>query len=129
MPGIKKEKDVILQLLIESVNEYEDYEVPVTLNVNGTLVSGTLQSAEDYFKEMLEVFDEDSDADKHVYEQLKKATDQLKSGEEPEINYIHVKDAKMFDESGGAAPSKGEVTWRGKLHEVDGFFIGKLKES
>ncbi|WP_147804075.1 gas vesicle accessory protein GvpU [Alkalicoccus halolimnae] len=129
MTGIKKEKDVILQLLIETVNEYDDYDVPITLNVNGAIVSGTLLSAEAYFKEALEMFDDDTEADNHIYEKLEKATEQLTSGEEPEINYIHLKDAKMFDASGSAVPSKGSVMWRGKLKEVDGFFVGKLKES
>lgn len=129
MAGIKKEKDVILELMIEAVNDHDDYEIPVTLNVNGTMVSGDLVSAEFYFQEMLSTFSDDTDGDKFIYDQLKKATTQLESGDEPEINYVHMRGAKMFDESGKAIPSKGEVLWRGKMKEVDGFFVGKVKES
>ncbi|SDN73733.1 gas vesicle accessory protein GvpU [Alkalicoccus daliensis] len=129
MAGSNKEKDVILQLMIESVNEHEDYEIPITLNVHGTLVSGNLVSAEYYFQELMEAFSEDNDADKQIYDKLEKATHHLESGEEPGINYVHMKEAKMFDESGTAIPSKGNVLWRGKMKEVDGFFIGKVKES
>lgn len=129
MAGSNKEKDVILQLMIESVNEHEDYEIPITLNVHGTLVSGNLISAGYYFQELMETFSEDTEADKQIYNKLEKASQHLEAGEEPGINYVHMKEAKMFDESGTAIPSKGDVLWRGKMKEVDGFFIGKVKES
>ncbi|MFC4735072.1 gas vesicle accessory protein GvpU [Bacillus daqingensis] len=129
MPGIKNEKDVILQMMIEACNDNEDYTLPVTVNVNGSIISGDLIGAERYFTEFKEAFDTDLDADKGIYESLEKAAEKLSSGEEPEINYIHIADAKLFDESGTALPSKGAVLWRGKLKEVDGFFLGKVKES
>lgn len=129
MPGTKNEKDVILELMVEAVNDHDDYEIPITLNVNGTIVSGNLISAEYYFQELMSSFSEDTDADQFIYDKLKKATNQLESGDEPEINYVHMVEAKMFDESGTAIPSKGGVLWRGKMKEVDGFFIGKVKES
>ncbi|SFE92600.1 gas vesicle accessory protein GvpU [Alteribacillus iranensis] len=126
--GNKLEKDSILQLLIETVNAQDDYFLDITLNVNGTHVSGTMIPASDYLSELANEFTDD-ETESSIHEQLVRASESLDSNSHTEANYIHLKEANLFSESGASFPSKGSVLWRGRLSEVDGFFLGKIKES
>ncbi|MCE7793260.1 gas vesicle protein GvpU [Salipaludibacillus sp. CUR1] len=121
----KQEVDPILQLLTEKANT-EEYSAGITLNVKGSVVTGTVISAAEYLEEMSGQFSEEDDGENAIREQLEEAADSLKEEESPATNYVHLKNAKLFSESGKSLPSKGAVLWRGKLTEIDGFFLGKV---
>ncbi|MGJ9383099.1 gas vesicle protein GvpU [Salipaludibacillus neizhouensis] len=117
--------DNILQLLTETANT-KDYTVDITLNVKGSVVTGTVVSAMTYLEEIAGEFSEENDIEQTIYEKLMEAASNLKDEEAPETNYVHLKDAKLFSESGKSLPSNGSVLWRGKLSDIDGFFLGKI---
>ncbi len=39
------------------------------------------------------------------------------------------KETKVYCGDSKPTPSKGDILWRGKLNEVDGFFLGKIFDS
>ncbi|WP_280768084.1 gas vesicle accessory protein GvpU [Salipaludibacillus daqingensis] len=122
---VRPEVDSVLQLLTETTNT-ENYSVDMTLNVKGTLVTGTVISTIEYLTSLADEFSEENEVEKNIYQKLTEAVASLEEEQEPEVNYVHMKDAKMFSESGKSLPSKGSVLWRGKLSDVDGFFLGKV---
>ncbi|CAM3841538.1 gas vesicle accessory protein GvpU [Alkalicoccus chagannorensis] len=129
MPGIVKEKDVILQLMIDAVNESSDYEIAVTLNTGGLLISGTLAGVSDYFEELKKEFEGGHEQDEHIRSQLDRALERLDAASDSDISYIHLKGARIYDPSGNAVPNTDTVLWRGQLKEVDGFFLGALERT
>ncbi|MBP0716154.1 hypothetical protein J8I33_22850 [Burkholderia sp. AcTa6-5] len=44
----------------------------------------------------------------------------------PPPQYIHIKGARFFSNSGNPIPGNGGVWWRGRISEVDGFCLGEL---
>ncbi|PKR79148.1 gas vesicle protein GvpU [Halalkalibacillus sediminis] len=119
--------DALLEQIINQVHSGE-LSVDVSLNVNGTLVTGTIISASEYLDTVAGYFSGKSDAEKKMKEKLSQGKEQLDNQRETEINFIHLKDANFFDEKGNALPSEGGVLWRGKLTQVDGYFLGKIKK-
>lgn len=49
--------------------------------------------------------------------------------EESEIiyEYIHLSDAKIFSPGQAPIPTNKAIYWRGRISEVDGFFLGMLQ--
>jgi hypothetical protein len=46
-----------------------------------------------------------------------------------EVNFIHLKNTKVYCGDDKPTPSEGKIFWRGKLSEVDGFFLGRISDS
>ena len=44
-------------------------------------------------------------------------------------SYIHLKEAQFFFGADRPIPTEGGVLWRGRLSEVDGFSMGRMKTS
>ncbi|PYZ94627.1 gas vesicle protein GvpU [Salipaludibacillus keqinensis] len=117
--------DTVLQLLIETANT-KNYSFDITLNVKGTVVTGTVIAAKDYLEKLSKEFSQEDEVEKEINDKLQSAVDALEEEEEPSANYVHLEEAKLFSESGKSLPSEGSVLWRGKLNDVDGFFLGKV---
>lgn len=128
-------RDWFLQSLIDLVNGRE-IEIGLTLQVGGFLVSGLLVSGHQYFKgfgaEFARTFD-----DPELTEDIQRAyarwggiyTAPKGVGETfTKVHFVHLKNARFFNTAGEPVPSNMSVWWRGRVSEIDGFFLGMLSE-
>ena len=118
--------DSALQALVFMVNNH-NYEINITLNVNGVIISGKLCSGKEYFNEIGEAFKQNAKIEKP--EKMKEILDiskQIGNMLYTENNidqpppYIHLKDAIFF----GKKNTSQHFLWRGKLSDVNGFHLG-----
>ncbi|RIO47886.1 gas vesicle protein GvpU, partial [Staphylococcus hominis] len=86
-------KDGMLESFVEATNE-NGFALDISLLVNGSIVSGTLVSAEDYYKSLSESFTDGNDVAKEFSEQFSDASESAKSSEGG-ANFIHLKDARV----------------------------------
>jgi hypothetical protein len=104
-----KNVDIILKSFVMIYNKDKKQEsIKITLNVQGIIISGEICSVQEY---LMEMFD---DEEVFISEEV----------EEPK--HIHLKNAQIFVPGNPPLPSKDGVYWRGKLADVNGFYIGKL---
>lgn len=120
-------KDGILEAFVSQANE-NGFALDISLLVEGAIVSGTLVSAEDYYKALIESFKEGNDVAKEFSEQFAEASKSSKSAEGG-ANFIHLKEARIFLNGSNPIPSEGTTLWRGRLTEVDSFFLGRITEA
>ncbi|ADC49583.1 gas vesicle protein U [Alkalihalophilus pseudofirmus OF4] len=118
-------QDSILEYFVHAANKH-DFSLNITLNVGGAMVTGTMISAKEYFSLLSEKFEGGNDISNHLSEQLKQAGESAKGDEETPASFIHLNEAQVYCGDREPTPSEGEVLWRGKLSEVDGFFLGKI---
>lgn len=121
-------KDSILEFFVQAANKH-DFSLDITLNVNGAVITGTLVSAKDYFNALSETFEGGNEVAQKLSEQLEKAGEAAQSNDDSEAHFIHMKETKVYCGDSKPTPSKGDILWRGKLSEVDGFFLGKIFDS
>lgn len=121
-------KDGLLELLVQAANQH-DFSLDITLNVNGAVITGTLISAKEYFTELSGMFEDGDEVAQALSEQLEQAGQAAESDDRSEASFIHMKETKVYCGDSKPTPSKGDILWRGKLNEVDGFFLGKIFDS
>jgi len=121
-------KDNILEFFVKAANIH-DFSLDITLNVKGAVITGTIVSAKEYFETLSEIFDDGNEVAQKLSEQLSRAGESAHSDGSSEANFIHMKETKVYCGDSKSTPSKGEILWRGKLSEVDGFFLGKIYDS
>jgi len=121
-------KDNILEVFTTAVNKY-DFSLDITLNVKGAVITGTMISAKEYFESLSEVFEEGNDIAQTLSGQLSQAGEAAENSNDSEANFIHMQNTKVYCGDTKPTPSQGEVLWRGKMNEVDGFFLGKIHDS
>lgn len=110
-------------------------DMGITLNVHGSVISGNLISGKKYLAEMATKFSELAEG-KDFYKTLENffsgylpiydATSEDEEGVPVDINYIHLRNAKVFSPGGSIPTGKGEL-WRGRLDAVNGFTFGQLQ--
>ncbi|SHN23245.1 gas vesicle accessory protein GvpU [Gracilibacillus kekensis] len=120
--------DTILGFFVQATNKH-DFNLDITLNVNGALVSGTTISAQEYFEELSEAFEDGNEISKKISEQLVQASEEAETNTNESASFIHLKSTKVYCGDSKSTPSKGNILWRGKLSDIDGFFLGKIAES
>lgn len=143
----RKRLDSVDWFLTNLVNLANDAGVGIgiTLNVGGTIISGTLVSGADYFKgfadQMASAFQ-----DKEVSESIRKSYSEYadlypkrkldENGDDvggeretPTPSYIHLQNAKFFANGQATIPGEDGLWWRGRLSAVDGFSLGGLSTS
>lgn len=133
------DRDYFLQYLIGLANDSTKSWIPVTLSVNGMLVSGTLASAKEYFAEMAEtisttVYGLDV-KDVGVKDAKAKFADHILAFAPPsdgsasftDANYVHVRNAKFFAASGEPLNIMSSLIWRGRITAVNGWNYGRLE--
>lgn len=136
---IETKLDVYLQELVNMING-TTVEFPITIYVNGAILSGHLTSGHNYFdglKEQYRIFfnslDKDNQKIEPLLDDLTAARQNYLVDTETKYNmplpvYIHLRDAKCF--TPGQRPMTDEgLWWRGKLSSVDGFHFGKLEQT
>jgi hypothetical protein len=110
-------------------------EMPITLMLNGLIISGILISSDEYFKLFADGIIKEI-IDKHIESGKIKAPSKddenqsEASGEEEtdEINtkFIHLKDAQIFTPGQNPVPNNVKMLWRGKISSVDGYWLGSM---
>ena len=121
-------KDNILEFFVKAANLH-DFSLDITLNVKGAVITGTMVPAKEYFDTLSEIFEDGNEVAQKLSEQLSRAGESALSDGGSEANFIHMKETKVYCGDSKSTPSKGEILWRGKLSEVDGFFLGKIYDS
>lgn len=121
-------KDSILEFFVQASNKH-DFQLDITLNVSGAVITGTLVSAKEYFDSLSETFEDGSEVAQKLSEELAKAGESVDENQGSEAHFIHLKNTKVYCGDSKPTPSKGKIMWRGKISEVDGFFLGKIAES
>ncbi|ULT55703.1 gas vesicle protein GvpU [Neobacillus drentensis] len=121
-------KDNILEFFVQAANKH-NFSLDITLNVNGSVITGTIISAKEYFDTLSEIFKDGDDIAIMLSEQLSNAGKSTQSDIDSEANFIHMKETKVYCGDSKPTPSKGDILWRGKLTEVNGFFLGKIYEN
>ncbi|WP_196482435.1 gas vesicle accessory protein GvpU [Burkholderia pseudomultivorans] len=128
--------DWFLQSLVSIVNRTPG-TFGITLNVDGQLISGQLVGGKQYFEGFADAFAgalNDVDGAEGVRSFLA-SHGNIYSDEDdapndiPPPQFIHVKGARFFSNSGNPIPGNGGVWWRGRISEVDGFCLGELSAS
>ena len=124
-----QETDLILDTLVGMT--IHRVELPVTLNVKGTIVTGIAVSLEQYLEGVAKEFEsatgspEITSAFAQGFRNIKNMVpSQANSddGARTPLRYIHLKNAK-FVVGNNLIPSSS-VYWRGRLDQIDGFYLG-----
>ncbi|MGP1909674.1 gas vesicle accessory protein GvpU [Metabacillus sp. JX24] len=121
-------KDSVLEFFVGASNKH-GFALDITLNVNGAVVSGTMISAKEYFDTLSETFEDGSEVAQNLSEQLSRASESIEENGSGEAHFIHLKNTKVYIGDSKSTPSKGQIIWRGKLSEVNGFFLGKISDA
>ncbi|PLR66646.1 gas vesicle accessory protein GvpU [Bacillus sp. UMB0893] len=121
-------KDSVLEFFVKASNKHA-FSLDITLNVKGSVISGTMVSAKEYFDALSETFEDGSEIAQELSEQLSIASESVESNGDAEAHFIHLKNTKVYIGDSKSTPSKGQILWRGKLKEIDGFFLGKISET
>jgi hypothetical protein len=129
--------DYTLQVFTHLANAY-GMSFFVTLSVGGSLISGRIISRDEYMKSLTDSLREDISKwrdeakeflESRIFEPMTRPLD--KEGEGYEVKktqYIHLKDARVFNTAGRPIPSGADgFLWRGRISSVDGFSMGKLE--
>jgi hypothetical protein len=126
------QKDWFLQFLVNTANKSQ-FELEITLNVGGFLVSGRLAGVRQYFADFGSDFATSFDAGKgseEIKATFRKIGDECSCVSQAEPtespSYIHLKDARFFDAQGNSIQGNRGVWWRGRISEVQGFVPGTL---
>ncbi|MCP3026950.1 gas vesicle accessory protein GvpU [Halobacillus sp. A5] len=117
--------DDVLVTFVKAANNH-DFSLDITLNIKGALVSGTTISAEEYLDGISHKFEEGNDVSQAISEKLAEASESAKEESNGDVSFIHLKNAQVFNGDSEPTPSDGEFQWRGKIDEVDGFFLGRI---
>lgn len=129
------DRDFLLQLLASMVNT-NGTEFPLTLSINGMLVTGKLIGIEDYFSLMADalsdsIFGDDNSEHKASFRAQTIGLCPSKAAlEEPpsakKINFIHLKETKVFNAAGQSMNISTSLVWRGRISEVKGWSCGRF---
>lgn len=120
--------DVTLSVLVKLAN-HQGTELPIRLTVSAGVISGTLIGGGTYFREIADVVagegnevEEDSLAGglASIGEEYERRARE-ESPDERGTAYIHLRDAELYDASGG---SLHIGWWRGRLTSVSGWSVG-----
>ncbi|UOQ44142.1 gas vesicle protein GvpU [Halobacillus salinarum] len=117
--------DDLLLTFVKAANQH-DFSLDITLNINGALISGTTISAQRYLESLSNVFEEGNEVSQAIGEKLSASSQSAKENGEDTAAFIHLKNAQVYNGDSQPTPSDSEFHWRGKIEEVDGFFLGKI---
>jgi|CXWL01.1.fsa_nt_gi hypothetical protein len=122
------EADWFLQYLIGHVNKDPDLNIPLTLLVGGSCVTGRAISGPEYFKLLGNTILGKDGEGASLFQPL---IDQMYPPDFADrdidsIGYIHLKDARVFQGSVQIPANFRGNLWRGKLTAVDGLIFGEL---
>jgi hypothetical protein len=128
------ERDWFLALLVDHVNE-RGGEIPLTVTVGGSVVTGTLIGVGEYYErtaeDLAEVFPSRADAITAALNQagaesvdaVKRHKEQVRKGEtELETpHFLHLRDVRYLS----AGPRTQASLWRARIDDIAGFSLGE----
>lgn len=129
-----------LQFLVQLVNN-ADIEFGLTVTVGGLIVSGRLASLSNYFKDFSDAFadgldfEEPSGDDSEARESIREmmalpARVAKKSSKSRELapRHLHLRNPSFRSGQAVITPNSpmGSSWWRGRLSEIDGYFLGEI---
>lgn len=117
-------------------------ESPITLLVNGSIITGKLIGVSEYFdiyanelpyvantqeelKYISQMKEAYSEVGKETAKEIKENYNTNKAIAIRNINYIHLKEARFVIEN-SLVPRRNPFLWRGKISDVNGFTFGIL---
>ncbi|WHY93738.1 gas vesicle accessory protein GvpU [Neobacillus cucumis] len=130
-------RDVFLQSLVFLANNPETkLEMGITLNLAGSIVSGTLIGDSTYFELIKEKMNSSLNERESSFmtSVINRLTDEINKNEEDSedsgliSNFIHLKDAKFYTPGNNNPLITVGALWRGKLADVVGFTFGNLSQ-
>ena len=138
-PSDKPSPDPLLAVFVRSINQFPEYEIGVTLHVNGLIISGVMISMTSYFERLASwLRNAGAEGYAEVFDWLHQETtfpsrDGAPSESDEEMSdpgstaFIHLRDANAWGPDG--AHSLAPVIWRGRLDHVSGWSIGTFSGS
>lgn len=125
--------DSILAFLCHVAQRVDGFNMSVTLDVHGTIISGDLIGRNHWFELLAERLSEAGESGGHVGEFIAETgthtSEELEAGA-VEDYFIHLSNAYRAVES-GTHPTAGQDTgllWRGRVGSVDGWSLGYLTD-
>lgn len=134
MAESKHNGDWVLRRLASMVNRLPDtirMEIPITLTVQGLVITGVLVSRGEYHRETAKQISdwfsefEDNQQSRITKEVQQAFDDSLKTAQEDD--YFHLRAARICHPS-SLSPLQVDVLWRGKISSVDGFWLAEAAE-
>ncbi|RWZ51351.1 gas vesicle protein GvpU [Halobacillus fulvus] len=116
--------DDLLLTFIKAANQ-KNFSLDITLNVKGALITGTTVSAHKYLDSVSHYFEDGNETSQAISEKLANASQSAKENSSQEVKFVHLKNAQVFN-GGEPTPSEGSFYWRGKVEDIDGFFLGRI---
>ena len=129
----------LLKIFAGIINPSDKGEIPLTLNVRGTIVSGLMIGMKPYYEQIGKIFVDaiNSSSRKHASvakEEFKMVFDKIKEPPslkeleeaEYEFNHIFMRNTKIYN-GAQVIPSTGTTYLIGKIESVDGFFLGMIQ--
>lgn len=108
--------DSVLQGFVNYANLFNTDDLPITLTVNGQIITGRLISEQRYHQGLKKTFGAKEDFPLELEHLTTPA------------EYIHLKDARFMTSDGSTFPiHKSGYLWRGKLSAVDSFVLMQVK--
>jgi hypothetical protein len=133
--GASLSVDPMLEMLVSSAEEL-DFSLGITLTIHGLLISGNIISLQKYLEGIAQGLESATGNQKIgqiLAESIRNASQEdsetrREQGLEelPPRQYIHLSDARFRFGTSVVPPETG-VYWRGRLDEVDGFFLGIIQ--
>lgn len=122
--------DAVLELFVKAIDKVDLFEMGITLNVKGLVITGKLISKNAYLKGVASTFEgsgEIGDVFSDMFTELADKQKDLNKVESTEdqtniVYGVHLTDAKIFN--GDSVYNVGY--WRGQLSSVDGFSFGAM---
>ncbi|MED3571953.1 gas vesicle accessory protein GvpU [Cytobacillus praedii] len=132
------EDGILLSLIFMTDEQFYSLEASITLNIRGSIISGTLISRDKYYDLLAkELESSGSETAKRISDHLMDFNKMSKEREEKERkekeknslpNFIHLKDAKFFSPGiDSSLPKQEGLLWRGRLDSIDGFSLVSIR--
>jgi len=123
--------DSLLQLVASLTDK--GIELPLTLFVNGTIISGILIGRKKYLDQFVSQFttgwdDESVNILRDAFGLNENPEESEDAGEIDNIRFVHLRDAKVYSPGQEPLPANG-LLWRGKIAEVNGFSYGMFSKA
>lgn len=125
--------DVFLESLLRTIEKVGG-GLEVTLNVNGTVVSGVLMSEEEYItQQALRITrirqpeeEKPTEPNEEDIVTIRRFFGWAPRNEEEPVRYVHLKDVTIHLDT-ATGNIQGDL-WRGRAESIDGFLLGRPTE-
>jgi hypothetical protein len=126
-------RDMVLQDLVGIVNRFPPSSFGVTFVAGGTVITGDLISAQEYFERYgqmwRQVLNSAPDVAKKIGDDWTalgaRHTEQATGNPTGPYNFAHLRNARVLMAS-GLYPTSTGLLWRGRISQITGFSIGVL---